>query len=413
MNPSDTFIIIISTADFYAKTRTNKQWMALTYEQLGYQVVYVNPFGFRLPTFTAEDVARVIRYLLSFVGAVKSAFGKPISSPGSSKIKVVYPFVLPKSNLLPKFLRRFFGLVVSLQIRNCRRVTAENTIVYAYHPFFEPIRGVLGKNTSFVLHLVDDLGKLPFINESLYRAALDEYMSKVDLVLCTNPYLASQIKQNSAKTAQTIYLEPNRVPDDCCRNLASIYPMSCKGNVLLVATLTESKVDFGCLLRSLDCLAGRLVVVGKIDALSDHRQVIDFLQHSSVDYLGELDLSEIRSVAKTCSYGLICNSYNGYNMSSTPMKFLDYVAMGLVPIAREFPYLELYRNFYFIRYNDHDSLCLTFRSIKSDELGVISEHILRNYKLLPSYTYQSRIAYIHSLLDTLNSRRNQLIGKSK
>ena len=118
---------------------------------------------------------------------------------------------------------------------------------------------------------------------------------------------------------------------------------------------------------------------------------------NNVRWEGELDYETAISRARDCSIGLIAPAINPYTLSSTPMKILDYVLAGILPVSREMPFLELYRDLTVLTGTNADQIaCQIRRYIQNQEmLLTLTEN---NRKALAGYSYEQRIREISNLL---------------
>ena len=392
-------VVILSTANFRFRPWTNKQWMASEYLKSRIPVVYIEPHGLRLPKCNYSDLKRIFSNLYSN-RISRSAIDLSSQNPLLNILQLCIP---PAIQNLPYFIFSLFCNLAYAQIYlSIRRFSNSQILFYSYHPFLPPPKWFLHSFTNIksVLHLVDDLSSLPWIKLSLYKKFVANHFQTSDLILVTNPFLYQKTIELAKLHDISIVQDTNCFPSELLPQSISIGSIAEKdpNSLFMSANLSSLKVDFNILISFLNQTPANLVVAGPCDSISSKALLSSFFSHDSVKYLGFKSFTSLIEASKYCRAGIICQTSTPYNKSSTPMKFLDYISMGLIPCVRDMPFLDLYSDVICYRFVDVPSLIQAYLSISRLSIDEVQSIIQHNLNCLRNYTYTKRLRLIHGLL---------------
>jgi hypothetical protein len=422
MNPDIVFIF--STASYFDTAKTNKQCMADTFSSLGVPVVYIEPTGLRLPRIFS------FRELCSIYAKLRNLHQTTLS--GRQNILVVRPFCLPSVGFMasrPFIMVNSLILFVQLKLRVATFLSSHAfsvdkkllILTLSYHPFFA-VKQILNKlftsghQVHHVYHAVDDIDALPWRKHSKTTISSLLGPKLFDICICTNPLTARRLwtSLSNKDRCLPIYIEPNRIFSALPKPLVGFPTVKKKNKFCYVATFTNLKVDYALLFQCFSVQpSASLELVGRHDSsCSDPLSFHKLTCLPNVTWHGERSYTQAIDIMRCCQFGLIANSINAYTECSTPMKFLDYITAGCIPVARHMPYLELYADVQSFTYRtSFDLICLVsyLNSLSDSVLSGIATSNLAN---LGRYTYIRRIIDMLHILraeDTVESRPGSTI----
>lgn len=316
---------IISTADWDHPLWTNKQHVALSLQQLGHRILYVESLGLRVPRKQANDWKRIVKRL-------KSTFRKPRQV--QPNLWVWSPLVIPGAGSFT-ILRLINRLVFSTALRRAENsLRISDATLWTYNPCTLDYIESTSQYRQIVYHCVDDIQSQPGMNKSWIDRQERRLCSSADIVFVTSPGL---LKTRSSR-ARRIKLYPNVVDYDHFSKAARLRKSN-KESILdnmpsprlgFIGALSAYKVNLG-LIADLARQKSEwsFILIGPTGEGEEAIDLSELLRLPNIRWLGVQSYSSLPSLMSSLDVALIPLQRNQYTESMFPMKFFEYLAARL------------------------------------------------------------------------------------
>lgn len=332
---------MLSTAEWSNPFWTNKQHTALELARLGCRVFYIDSLGLRRPTATSRDLMRLFQRLVrAFLPPRRVAAGVWVWSP------LIVPAARnPRLKDLNRIALRI-GLAFWLLMFGFRQ-----TVLWTYNPTTSRLLK-LQDYKLVVYHCVDDIAAQPGMDAAAIRTGEQQLCAAADLVFVTSRELfSSRAALNPANT----YYYPNvvdyahfaqgRSPD---QPAPSDLMRSCPSpRIGFVGAISSYKVDFP-LLRELaeQNPQWSFVLIGSVGE-GDPRTDPALLEGlANLHLLGPRNYTELPAYMAAFDVAIIPAPINTYTRAMFPMKFFEYLAVGLPVVSTPLPALDEFGDFF-------------------------------------------------------------------
>lgn len=314
-------VVVLSTADFRSAVWTNKQHLAVRLAA-SREVVYIESFGLRRPTFSKADLARILRRL----SAPRTLAAQPMqASEVQGGPRVVSPVVVPLHGA--RWVRRLNAWLVD---RFVRPRLPEDYVLWS----FSPLTYGLERNArAFVYHSVDLIHHQPDFPRRTIVTAERRCVRRADAVIASSIGVRDHLRSLGASEVRLW----ENVADTM---LFSAPPPRRTARAVFAGHLTTTKIDITLLQEVVD-QGTELIVCGPLpaDGTLLPPEVEALLAHPRVDYRGNRTPAELADIFAECEVGLIPYALNPYTQGVFPLKVYEYLASGLAVVSTPLPSL--------------------------------------------------------------------------
>lgn len=334
--PAGVPILVVASAPWDTPFPVNAHQVARRFAERGHRVLFVESTGLRPPAPSSPaDLRRIAQRLRRFAGGTRSP------RPG---LEVLSPLALPgaRRGWVRSLSRRLLGLQVA---RAARRLGGTG-VLWSFLPtgvdLVEPLRPRL-----VVYHCVDHYAANPGVDAELVEALEARMLARADRVLASSAALAGRLRarradvelvENVADVAlfSRALEEPLAEPPD----LAAVP----RPRAVYAGNLAAYRVDPELLLACAERPEGLQVVLigaegfGDVERLPERWRALR--AHPAVHALGPKAHAELPAYLRHCQVALIPFLVNDHTRGSLPLKLWEYLAAGLLVVARSLPNLE-------------------------------------------------------------------------
>ncbi|WP_164684224.1 glycosyltransferase [Vibrio maerlii] len=343
MTRAETTIVLFSTADWKEPYWTNKQHTAKVLSNLGYSVIYVESIGLRAPKIgSSKDIRRILNRVYTGLQSLVCGADKQ-----SDKLVVLSPLVLPnpKNYQLIKKLNSF--ILNFLIKRELARFCNNYLIAWTYHPFVQDVVDKM-EFDKIIYHSVDDLSKIPGIEESNFNSHEERLLNICDHVFVTT----KSLEKRCSKINESVHYHSNVVDFGHFSNSNKstdeklhIVRKSKAKKVIYHGVLSDFKVDFKLLFKVASmCHELEFYIIGQEREGQKNNDFFELKSLSNVYHLGYVPYSDLPDFLHLMDVGILPTLLNEYTDSMFPMKFYEYVAAGLPVVSTKLNFTEYTKN---------------------------------------------------------------------
>ena len=325
-------VVMLSTAEWDNPFWTNKQHTATALADLGFRVLYIESLGLRRPTIHSRDWFRIFKRLIK-------AFTSP--KPVRKNIWVWSPLVIPfSSNSGVRLLNK---LIFTSSLSLIRLIlNFRSAVLWTYNPLTRLYLDI-SKFDATVYHCVDEISEQPGMNSPFIQLEDKVLCSCVDHVFVTSTTL---LQSRSAFTSRITY-HPNVVDNlHFSESNAKLSPcpeeyLHMAGpRLLFIGAISSYKVNFN-LIRNValsrpDWSIALIGLIGEGDPNTDI-SVLENLEN--VHFLGPKSYQLLPSYIYHAQVGLLPCLINSYTKAMFPMKFFEYLSVGIPVVSTSLPSL--------------------------------------------------------------------------
>lgn len=366
-------ILFFSTADWETLYKTNKHYVAEDLAKKNYKIVYFESFGLRRPNLLGS--IDLIRILKKFFGIFKFRNVK-------KNIKVVSIFIFPYWEY--EIIKNINFFIIKLYLIFITKNSKYN--IWTYHPFL-PTSTVKNSESS-IYHVVDDLASVNKINKKnfiLQQKKIEKYFSKISV---TSKHLLIYFK-NKKKFFYPNVINPKILK---IKNNKFLDNKGIKKPIVgFFGNLTQYKIDY----KLIYFLATQLnkynfVIIGKENENESNTDLKNLSGLKNIKFLGYKKYDQMLKIASNFNLAIIPCLKNNYTKSMFPMKYFEYVALGLRVISTNIEFVKYIKSEYlFVAKNKFEFLKHVKYQIKKKKIT------LKNRKsLIEKYTYSARNNFI-------------------
>ena len=316
---------MLSTADWDAPYKTNKQHMALTMAKKGFRVLYVESPGMRKPALSSKKDQK--RLLLRFVRAISGKRNV------AKNIWVCSPLQIPfmHGNRIIKFLNSLL-LLFQVQLHQ-KQIGFTDFFLWSYHPYASTFRNVKGLVKS-AYHLVDDLSSVPEIDAQSYKSEESAFLKWVDYVFVTHRNLEKSLRDqhcNILYSSNVVDIGHFRGGRTACR--PADLPDVNTPVVGFHGVLSDFKVDFDLLLTLASSRQDwNFVLIGDEREGQNNKDLARLRRLSNVYAIGYKKYEDLPSYLAHFDAAIMPILNTEYTQSMFPMKYYEYIA-SCVPVV--------------------------------------------------------------------------------
>lgn len=324
----DQSIVILSSDDWGWKT--SKYQLSTRFAQRN-RVLFVSSIGFRAPSASRSDLARLWRKLLSFFKGPRSV---------GENIWVLTPIVIPfGSGTLIRWLNRY---IFALQYRFALRwLRLDRPYLFVFSPNWQPyIRSL--RHRKLIYYCVDDQSGFKGVDAARFNEWDTRLTLSADCVFCS----ASMIyKKKRTENRDTHYLPHGVNWTLFSRALA---PKTLKPDPTLAQLEGPILLFFGHISHDwVDVELLRFVASTRPNwhiALVGRSSVskAEFGAYPNVHLLGERDYEELPALCQYASAGIIPFVNSELTAACNPLKLYEYLAAGLPVVSTDIPEVRRY-----------------------------------------------------------------------
>lgn len=310
-NSQKESILLISTADWEAPLRTNKQYMA---EELAkeFRVFYLESTPHRNPRLNLADFYRIFQRI-KYKNKKKTSIGN---------------IVVLTSFSLPIFSKNFRSLIErvnhSLLHFQMKSVFNEIGLIWTFTPV---LNGLEELQVPIVYHSVDLIHEIP---HNYSKIILD---SERKMTLFSNLHVIASSSGVKAHLREIGFERISLWTNVAKKQNSIINDISGRENaVVFVGNLVDFKIDL-----ELICLLLKTFPETKFNFIGPGIHINKIKREKNVIFHGLLSPFQANEVMNTCKVGLIPYSINAYTSGVFPLKLFEYLQAGLFVLSTELP----------------------------------------------------------------------------
>lgn len=305
-------ILLISTADWKAQLRTNKQYMA---EELAkeFRVFYLESTPHRNPDINLFDLKRIFQRIIKI---------KNQEVTGIENVEIISPILLPifSENLKP-LIDKVNQSLLQLQLKS---LLDEIGLIWTFTPLLNKLEEL---EIPIVYHSVDLIHEIP---KNYRKIILD---SERKMTVFSDLYVIASSSGVKAHLSKIGFERISLWTNVGKKQSNMINDSSGRGNeVVFVGNLVDFKLDLdliNLLLTTFPETKFHFVGPGNhIDKINREKNAI---------FHGLLSLSQANELMNRCKVGIIPYSVNAYTAGVLPLKLFEYLQAGLIVLSTELP----------------------------------------------------------------------------
>ena len=382
-------IVLISTADWSNPFWTNKQHTAISLAKKGKRILFVDSLGLRGATVSVTDSKRILKKIVKAFSPPKQVRPNiwnvsPICIPGArNKISILLNKILISINLF-----------IYLKI-----LGFERPVLWTYNPktlnFIDP-----NAYSKIIYHCVDNISSQPHMDKNTINFFEEKLIKIADYIFVTSKSLLSKCKKWNINT---YYF--NNVVDINSFRLTNQRKLKLHLNDIkniksprlgFVGAISSYKLNFDILIDiALKRKDWSIILIGKVGEGDPYTDVTNLKKIKNIYFLGPKKYEEVPYYMDMFDIGLLPCKINNYTKSMFPLKFFEYLAVGLPVVATK---LDSLNDFSAVHYRCDDS---------SDFIEMIEKILLKKdcldkdrlIKLAGKYTYDSRTEKMLNIIE--------------
>ena len=391
-------VVMLSTAEWDNPFWTNKQHTATALADLGFRVLYIESLGLRRPTIRSRDWFRIFKRLIK-------AFTSP--KPVRKNIWVWSPLVIPfSSNSVVRLLNK---LIFTSSLSLIRLIfNFKSAVLWTYNPLTRLYLDIR-KFDATIYHCVDEISEQPGMNSHFIQLEDEVLCSCVDHVFVTSTTL---LQSRSALTSRITY-HPNVVDNlHFSESSAKLSPFPEEyrhivgPRLLFVGAISSYKVDFT-LIR--DVALSRpnwsVVLIGLIGEGDPNTDISVLENLENVYFLGPKSYQTLPSYIYHSQVGLLPCLINSYTKAMFPMKFFEYLSVGIPVVSTSLPSLLEFEQCFLAADSTTEFIdCIQYAL---DNASIIDEDYVKG--IASKYTYNARTLKMIATIANILSQKSAVV----
>jgi glycosyltransferase involved in cell wall biosynthesis len=292
------------------------------------RVLWVNSVGYRTPTVSKRDIARILRKL--------KAAAEPIRNP-EKNIHVLNPLAIPLYG--KPWIRKFNQRILRMQVKRAMgRLGFNRPINWVFNPAAAVIAGTIGEE-SLIYYCVDEYAAFSGVSSQSLAVMEAQLARRADMVIVSAERLLQSKKHLNPNTVLIRHgvdydhfrktLDPKtEIPTD----IASL-PRPIIGYFGLIAS---DWIDLPLVIRVAERFPeASLVMLGKTTM-----DISPLQRFRNIYLLGRKSYSDLPAYAKAFDVAIIPFPINEATLNSNPLKMREYLAAGLPVVSTAIPEVE-------------------------------------------------------------------------
>ena len=383
-------IVLISTADWSNPFWTNKQHTAISLAKKGKRILFIDSLGLRGATVSVSDSKRIIKKIINSFLLPKKV--KP-------KIWNVSPLCLPGArNKISIYLNKIlisFNLFIYFKILGFKK-----PILWTYNPktltFIDP-----KAYSKIIYHCVDNISSQPHMDKNSIDFYEEKLIKLADYIFVTSKALLSKCQKLNIKTYyfnNVVDIDNfkilNRKKNKC--NLNDIKKIK-SPRLGFVGAISNYKLNFNLLVDiALKRKDWSIILIGKVGEGDPYTDVCQLKKIKNIHFLGPKKYEEVPYYMNMFDIALLPCEINSYTKSMFPIKFFEYLSVGLPVVATKLESLNEFSDVHYRGDNSNDFIEMIEKILlKKDFLEKD-----RLMKLAEKYTYDSRTEKMLNIIET-------------
>ncbi|MCX7013675.1 MAG: glycosyltransferase [Candidatus Sumerlaeota bacterium] len=393
-------IVCFGLAEWDSPLPTNQHHLARRFAQAG-RVLFIDTVGTRRPRRNPADLWRIARRVWKAKGAPREV------EPGVWRLSPLAPPPGLKGWRAKHLARSFAGAV--------RRAMSELRFQEPVGWFFNPRAVVLLEEdlrlfSPVIYHAVDDLTRVPgaAAEEIAWGEAL--LAARGDLMLASAPPLFKRL--SALAPEKTRYL-PNVADFDHFHRAAGALAVPPemqaipRPRIVFAGNLASSKIDASLLRRMIEARADwQWVLIGPLWEGAGAEEIRALRARRNVRFLGHVPYEELPAHLAGADALIIPYRTDPSTESTSPLKFLEYLATSKPVVSTPLPALEEYRAFVPLVSTPEAFVQELERALAADDPSRREARIA----LAREHSWERRMEEIDALLSELQRGRGERHG---
>lgn len=301
------------------------------------RVIWIEAIGLRSPGLNIYDLRRSYRKISSWLFRKETPFRQL-----PANLDIITPPQVPYNQV--SAVRRLNQWIMVRDIEKARsKSQAGNRVVISTWPFLAGLIGRLGESLS-IYYRVDDFAEFPGVKRQYLQECEREFVSKVDMVVASS----DKLTQIEGCRGSVKYL-PHGVDFD----QFSLASRTDNGS-LPIAQIPPPRIGFYGLLSS-------WVDFGLLASIAERTPEFNYVllgpsqvpksslpKRPNLHYLGPVAYDELPRHAIWFDVAMIPFKVNNLTLAVNPLKFMEYLALGLPVVSTPLPDVAKHGAFGFI-----------------------------------------------------------------
>ena len=352
-------ILILATADWDHPFWTNKQHVAKSLAEAGHKVIYIDSLGLRKLRAGKNDRDRIIRRIKGIIFSPRKVL---------VNLWVVSPLVLP--GIENKFINLINSFFLNLTLIYCyQKLGFKCNILWTYSPattlYLNP-----NKFKYSIYHCVDDISVQPDMPGNYIRILERDLSHKVNTIFTTTNTLMDKL----GSFCSSKYVLPNVVdydhfafPKEESIQKANNLMRRIKQPIIgFVGAISNYKINFDLIKSCAERYPNfSFIFIGSIGEGEGNTDISKITNLRNIFFLGPQSYKDLPGLMSKFDIAILPSHKNQYTNSMFPMKFFEYLAIGLPIVAIEIPAL--------VPYKQYASLCIDNESFLQSIYNEVSD----------------------------------------
>lgn len=280
------------------------------------KLIWIGSLGLRKPKFSILDLKRIFE-------KVKNIFIKKEVAILDQNITILHPFVLPFHNI--SFVRNINKNKIVTEINNAlSKLGKDKPIIVTSQPIVGDVIGEIG-DTSAHYFCLDDYTQFDGAYKIIEQLE-KELLEKSDTCFSVSEIL---VKTRVPKTGRSYFL-PQGVNID---HFKYAEPSINNTPIIGFFGLVSEWIDINLIIK-----AAKKYPNYKFEIIGRHSVSVDPLANiPNLEYVGEIPYNELPKRASKFTVGIIPFIVNELTLACNPLKYLEYISMGIPVISTNLP----------------------------------------------------------------------------
>lgn len=350
-----------------------------------HKIIWVNTIGYRRPSLSYYDVKRSLAKIFSWFGPAAGHSG----NEWPANLLVVSPVIIPYNNI--RFIRRFNRIMVRKAIaKSLAKMRIEIYVLLSSLPnvseFYRD-----HPNSLKIYYCVDDFTQFPGVDKQMITEMERELIDSCDLILYTAGYLEKKFSSSKKK----IHYFPHGVDFDHFDRINTNKETAVGRKPVigffgylsqwidldLIAKIAETRPDW------------EIVLIGGTD-----RNMDCLKRFNNVSLTGAVKYDRLPALASNFDVGIIPFKINELTRAVNPLKFLEYMAMGIPAVSTPLPELVRFGDHIYLADDHRDFIAKIERALKEDD----SDRRKRRVELAGENSWAFRSKELIGMIESIN-----------
>ncbi len=337
------------------------------------KLIWIGSLGLRKPKFSILDLKRIFE-------KVKNIFVKKEVVILDQNITILHPFVLPFHNI--SFVRNINKNKIVTEINNAlAKLGKDKPIIVTSQPIVGDVIGEIG-DTSAHYFCLDDYTQFDGAYKIIEQLE-KELLEKSDTCFSVSEIL---VKTRVPKTGRSYFL-PQGVNIDHFK-----YAESSINNTPIIGFfgLVSEWIDINLIIK-----AAKKYPNYKFEIIGRHSvSVEDLFNIPNLEYVGEIPYNELPKRASKFTVGIIPFIVNELTLACNPLKYLEYISMGIPVISTNLPEVAKFGKAVYIAKDENEFLELIPIAVENN----CEEHNKERRLVAEKYSWYSIAENISNLI---------------